>query len=902
MRLLAHCDPESAEPLGVWTLPTTGLPALHYIDEEALAYAQARIGDLPGTVDWEAQATQMAESSPYVAWWGVVEVAAESLDDALTQLRQEWVGVDAEPGSSRFEAAARRLRFAARARHLAEQVLGGPTVEHDPGFRVSKTLVLRRSPDNKHLVVLVGADESPGDIDAAMAYGLSFQGDRDLHLVLPEDRREVRGLGAITGWEPTSLRLAHVVTPVHLWSHDGAGTARQRRIATKHESLRASRLDDVLPVTLHDLGERRTLVDELLDWADREPSLEPAHRSTYLAWHSHGRQVLKILRSAARIRITAGVDYSEHRVDHVPPVVIEISDPVSPSDLVAIQESVLRAVAERAAGADTENLEHQLQARLAQPGGVDTLGLVGHLERELPATRPGQRRAFVDLVGVDSTGNLHLIETKLGLDVMLALQGLDYWVWLTEHSNEIAALLRERGHEVADEPRLFLDFVVGTKEDDGRRPDLRYFAGQAEVLDGEISWRVGIVSGWRDPASAVEIEWARRRVTPDEPNRPESPRFARRLEDHLQAWADANGLLERSVFLKEVESATIPPARPALRRLVDAGLGHRFLRHVRSSQLFAVNLFGGLTAEQATAVARLIDPTVISAELPVLEYIDPLDRLRERTAGSPHTTQIDVMIRAHTGEGAIHLLVIEVKLSEDDFGGCSAYQHAANDRLDLCATPAPFGGDPAGCFQLRNKGAGHPRTYDKWLTGLDAVTEGPGCPFRATGNQPMRNVALASSLLASGEADRATFVLCAHDDHQVIWRRWADAQVHLAGTDVGFAELPASQMLLQLSPADAATLAAQYGLPSTADDNERLLAALSWSRTVLQRVAGEGSVLEQLEVLAAPGPIPSAANSPTARRLAQRLEALAELARSTREAVVPPVLTPAEIDESVDRQ
>lgn len=902
MRLLVHCDPESAEPLGVWSLPAAGPPTLHYADEEALAYAQARLDDVRGAVDWEEQASRMAESSPYGAWWGLVEVSTESLDDALTQLRQTWVGVDAKPESSRFEAAARRLRFAGRARRLAEQVLGGPTVEHDPGCRVSKTLVLRRSPDNEHLVVLVGAGELPGDVDAAVAYGLSFQGDRDLHLVLPDDRREVRGLGTIAGWEPTSLRLAHVVTPVHLWSHDEAGTVRQRRIAAKHESRRASRLDDVLAVTVHDLGERRDLVNELLDWADGESSLEPAHRSTYLAWHAHGRQVLKVLRSGAKVRITAGVDYSEHRIDQVPAVVIENTEPITAVDLAAVQEAVLAAVAERTSGADTENLEHQLQARLAQPVGVDALGLVGHLERELPATRPGQRRAFVDLLGVDSTGNIHLIETKLGLDVMLALQGLDYWAWFSEHANEIAALLRERGHEVADEPRLFLDFVVGTKEDDGRRPDLRYFAGQAEAVDGEISWRVGLVSGWRDPSSAVHIEWTRRRVTPDEPNRPESPRFARRLENHLQAWASANGLLDRSVFLRNVESATVPPARPALRRLVDAGLGHRFLHHVRSSQLFALNLFGGLTAEEATAVARLIDPAVISAELPVLEYVDPLDRLRERTVASPHTTQIDVMIRAHTGEGAVHLLLIEVKLSEDDFGGCSAYQHAANDRLDLCATPAPFGGDPAGCYQLRNKGAGHPRTYDTWLTGLHAVAEDPGCPFRATGNQPMRNVALASSLLASGEADRATFVLCAHDDHQVIWRRWADAQARLIGTEVAFADLPASQVLLQLSPADAATLAAQYRLPDVADDSERLRAALNWSRTVLQRVAGEGSVLEQLEELADPEPLLPTRSSPSARRLAQRLEALAELARSTRETLVPPILSPTQIDEPIDRQ
>ena len=49
--------------------------------------------------------------------------------------------------------------------------------------------------------------------------------------------------------------------------------------------------------------------------------------------------------------------------------------------------------------------------------------------REFPAWRPGSNRAaYIDFLANDAHGRLHVVETKIGADAMLVLQGLDYWL------------------------------------------------------------------------------------------------------------------------------------------------------------------------------------------------------------------------------------------------------------------------------------------------------------------------------------------------------------------------------------------------------------------------------------------------------------------------------------------
>ena len=145
----------------------------------------------------------------------------------------------------------------------------------------------------------------------------------------------------------------------------------------------------------------------------------------------------------------------------------------------------------------------------------------------------------------------------------------------------------------------------------------------------------------------------------------------------------------------------VAEAQPTWDAIGQRKLFHKWAHHVRSSQAFAVNLFAPLSEH---AVATLLGSTfateVVSAEPPTFEYSDPMDELHEAAGPHGHRTQVDVLLEGQSVHGPITLLV-EVKLSETDFGWCSAATSVANDSVAVCAQSGPFGDDEAACFQLR---------------------------------------------------------------------------------------------------------------------------------------------------------------------------------------------------------
>ena len=158
------------------------------------------------------------------------------------------------------------------------------------------------------------------------------------------------------------------------------------------------------------------------------------------------------------------------------------------------------------------------------------------------------------------------------------------------------------------------------------------------------------------------------------------------------------------------------------------------------------------------------------------EFEDVEDRLAEASSRSRHRTQVDVVLSGTTDEGERFAALIEVKLSEIDFGSCSAFESPQNLTRSNCGTPGLFGADPSTCFQLQNHGRGR-RRYDSYLPvphALGGPTDDGGCLVRDGRNQPMRNLALAGLLVAEGQFDRAVYAVCAPRGHQTIWRRFQE--------------------------------------------------------------------------------------------------------------------------------
>jgi hypothetical protein len=258
----------------------------------------------------------------------------------------------------------------------------------------------------------------------------------------------------------------------------------------------------------------------------------------------------------------------------------------------------------------------------------------------------------------------------------------------------------------------------------------------------------------------------------------------------------------RLLFHPDDATAVLPGALSALTDIRNRGLAHRYVRHVRSSQAFALSLFAPLDADGVRTVLAHLGHDVQEVEVPFFEYEDTLDRLAEASKRSPHRTQVDVLLRGTTEDGRRVAALIEVKLGEPNFGTCSAFASPENVHRDVCGQPGLFGGDPGRCFQLNNHGYGH-RRYAEYLVDVELVPPSPraddgGCWVRTGRSQPMRNLALAQMLVAEGEADEIVFALCAPDQHDAIWRRFAEFRAVFCDTeDVTIRELRAETVARQ---------------------------------------------------------------------------------------------------------
>jgi len=270
----------------------------------------------------------------------------------------------------------------------------------------------------------------------------------------------------------------------------------------------------------------------------------------------------------------------------------------------------------------------------------------------------------------------------------------------------------------------------------------------------------------------------------------------------------------RSLFHPDDASAVLPAALPALTSLRNRGLAHRYVRHVRSSQAFALSLFAPLDDDGVRRVFVRLGHRVGDVDAPVFEYEDTTDRLAEASKRSPHRTQVDVLLRGITDDDRRVAAVIEVKLGEVDFGTCSAFDSAENTDRDVCARPGLFGGEPDRCFQLNNHGHGR-RRYAEYLAAVDLTppsldADDGGCWVRGGRSQPMRNLALAHLLVTEDETDEVVFALCAPRRHRTMWRRLAEFREVFHDTKfVTIRQLPAETVARE-QPDGGAAFTARY--------------------------------------------------------------------------------------------
>ena len=164
--------------------------------------------------------------------------------------------------------------------------------------------------DGESLAVIVASQETSRDVDKALAYGLSYAGDRDLLLVLPKAQT----------W-PTLARAAFLDVPVQVFEYDDVGIAP---LVIPAEREVFERLRGGIRTGVHDLGEQQSWVEELLQWTGGQVELSRADRNGCLTWHCRGRQVLKVRRADAGFKIEAGVVSTGAAARHAPALTIDL--------------------------------------------------------------------------------------------------------------------------------------------------------------------------------------------------------------------------------------------------------------------------------------------------------------------------------------------------------------------------------------------------------------------------------------------------------------------------------------------------------------------------------------------------------------------------------------------------
>ena len=843
-----HIDPDDwTRLLGLWVAPdgADGFPDCYYPDPgEGFEVGRGRMAVKGERVQWSAFFWRLQSASPYAAYWSVREVADAPLPGLYEELALE-VAESAEqlataPTPPGFTMKVPGVTPPTMSHEALSDAVGGPTSPFEPEQKLSSLCSFFADEDRLAVVADTQADQN--SVDLALAWGLAYRGDRSLSLVLPSDRAE-----------PTLIRAPWLMPPVRVFTYEGATLAEPLPL-TKDQSLHWFRGRTWAAADPEMLGDKADWVRPVIEWASIAPQVDLVTRSKYVAWHVAGRQVLKMTPTKKRLTIVAGVD-STKPDEWEPPVRVTLTGRADDDVQHAVIAAASRSAAARLSGDDASHREHRMQSALSP----EQLGLAPDWKPEFPAWRPGSNRAaYIDFLAKDASGRVHVVETKIGADTMLVLQGLDYWLWCRANPDHVNRRLQ------TSSPRPpAISFVVAPSKPEGE-PISIYTAAQAEALHREIEWRFVIVD---DPDMARGVVPLPPYELPDPDNHRRAgntePRWATRLRHHATSAATAAGVsLVRGHSHPDARDGLVPAAQHAYDELLAKDLLHSHIAHVASSQGFALNLLAPLASEDWTAIAQhhLDDPTATVIQPVEFEYTDPDDALAEATHASPHATQVDCLVWIEQGNGRRHALLIEVKLTEDNFSKCSAYTSRFNTRRNICGQPGPFGNDPAGCFQLANHDREHRRRYDETLGRPRSEPTTFGCWFRDGANQVMRNAALAKSLIARNYAQSASMMLMAPDAHTTIWEQWHRHTNLLSQyDDITFADLPASQVAALHPPDQARGLSTRYLFPIDLLDirlAQRVLDQRFPGGAALTRLNNDGSVnyvqnLERLPVVAA---------------------------------------------------
>jgi hypothetical protein len=344
-------------------------------------------------------------------------------------------------------------------------------------------------------LVLVVSSETSELLDNLLVFGLHHGHGRHLHLVFPRQTEETP-----VAAESTRIRAAFLRTPVHVWtfleSAPARGTLRALEPYTRAEALEVSRREEAR-------GQKTGVVDAapwiiaLRSWASLAGLLHDSGRGK---WYLNGASMMELTTNSRGSRLVVGARSGERpRDEHA----------------VALDDELTLQQWGRIASRIAEDSNSQwFQKRLRDYPEHDIQDAIGRnlidlgwdaevLLREYPATRPNGGLGLIDFLGLDQTGTLRIVETKIGDgDRMMPLQGLDYWIWATANKHLVENAM---GRPFTG---IRLDFVIGRSPK--KRPDAQilntYAPAALRSLEHDIAWEIHTIPKLA-PAVRRVVSW-----------------------------------------------------------------------------------------------------------------------------------------------------------------------------------------------------------------------------------------------------------------------------------------------------------------------------------------------------------------------------------------------------------
>ena len=269
-------------------------------------------------------------------------------------------------------------------------------------------------------------------------------------------------------------------------------------------------------------------------------------------------------------------------------------------------------------------------------------------------------------------------------------------------------------------------------------------------------------------------------------------KFQEDIENHLIDFKSKKQYLpptnKKKWLYHDMSDNLFPPIKHGfLQYIYDSGMPlHDFVNHVRSSQIFCINLFYHLIKNEPDKLLKVVSNytqiDLIQIETFEFEFSSDSNVLGEwkSDANRPeeYVTATDLFIKVRDKFNKALGLIIEVKFSENDFTNCRGFisKGNSNDTKIVCSDGKLLLNDFKACYlQGANGKSKLSRKYLDFFKKSDFVESAflQKCPF-IFNHQCIRNHSLLRALIADNKIDYGYFVLVHHDSNENIIKEWND--------------------------------------------------------------------------------------------------------------------------------